>query len=51
MCETCGCNITHGNEHLVQHGGPFEHTAEGNQSIEVLQNLLHANDHDRRPQS
>ena len=34
MCDTCGCNITPGNEHLVAH-----------ESVEVLKHLLDANDH------
>jgi len=34
MCDTCGCNVTPGNEHLVTH-----------ESVEVLQGLLDANDH------
>ncbi len=34
MCDTCGCNVTPGNEHLV-----------GHESVEVLKNLLDANDH------
>jgi hydrogenase nickel incorporation protein HypB len=34
MCETCGCNVTSGNAHLVD-----------KTSVEVLQNLLHENDH------
>ena len=34
MCDTCGCNVTPGNEHLV-----------GHESVEVLQGLLDANDH------
>lgn len=46
MCDTCGCNVTHGNQHLVGQGGQFEHTAQGHESVEVLQNLLHANDHE-----
>ena len=45
MCDTCGCNVTPGNEHLVADGGKFSHTASGNESVEVLQNLLDANDH------
>jgi hydrogenase nickel incorporation protein HypB len=45
MCDTCGCNVTPGNEHLVADGGKFSHTARGNESVEVLQNLLDANDH------
>ncbi len=46
MCDTCGCNVTHGNEHLVGKGGSLEHTSGGNESVEVLRNLLHANDHE-----
>lgn len=46
MCDTCGCNVTHGNQHLVVQGGKFEHTANGSESVEVLQNLLQANDHE-----
>ena len=34
MCDTCGCNITPGNAHL----------ADG-KTVEVLENLLHENDH------
>ncbi len=34
MCDTCGCNVTPGNEHLVAH-----------ESVEVLKSLLDANDH------
>ncbi len=38
MCDTCGCNITPGNAHLAQH------THNGT-AVDVLQNLLSANDH------
>ena len=34
MCDTCGCNVTQGNAHLVD-----------KPSVEVLENLLHENDH------
>ena len=34
MCETCGCNVTPGNAHLVD-----------KTTVEVLSNLLHENDH------
>ena len=46
MCDTCGCNVTPGNEHLVARGGKHEHTSHGHESVEVLQNLLDANDHE-----
>ena len=39
MCDTCGCSITEGNKHLVEPGGKHEGT------VDVLKNLLHANDH------
>ncbi len=45
MCDTCGCNITHGNEHLIQPGGKHARTESGNTAVSVLQNLLHENDH------
>jgi hydrogenase nickel incorporation protein HypB len=48
MCDTCGCNITPGNHHLVEPGGHLAHTASGKESVEVLQGLLHANDHQAR---
>lgn len=44
MCETCGCNVTPGNEHLVAHGGHLAHTSSGSESVEVLKGLLDAND-------
>jgi len=45
MCDTCGCNVTPGNEHLVKPGGHLAHTSSGTESIEVLRGLLDANDH------
>jgi hydrogenase nickel incorporation protein HypB len=45
MCDTCGCNVTDGNRHLVSHGGALEHTASGTESVAVLKSLLDANDH------
>jgi len=45
MCDTCGCNVTPGNEHLVAKGGHLAHTSHGNESVEVLKGLLDANDH------
>jgi hydrogenase nickel incorporation protein HypB len=45
MCETCGCNLTPGNQHLVAEGGHLAHTSSGTQSVEVLKGLLDANDH------
>ncbi len=45
MCNTCGCNVTAGNSHLVLEGGKLSKTKDGTQSIEVLQSLLHENNH------
>jgi len=48
MCETCGCNLTHGNEHLVAEHGYLAQTSSGRESVEVLQGLLDANDQQAR---
>ncbi len=45
MCDTCGCNITPGNKHLLAAGGKLEKTADGRGAISVLHDLLHENDH------
>jgi hydrogenase nickel incorporation protein HypB len=37
MCDNCGCAVTDGNRHLVE--------APGNHTIEVLEDLLHENNH------
>ena len=46
MCDTCGCNVTDGNRHLVAEGGPLAHTDSGSESVAVLKGLLDANDHE-----
>ena len=46
MCDTCGCNVTDGNRHLVAEGGALAHTGSGKESVEVLKGLLDANDHE-----
>jgi len=45
MCDTCGCNITHGNESLIRPGGRLEKTESGKEAVTVLHGLLHENDH------
>jgi hydrogenase nickel incorporation protein HypB len=45
MCDTCGCNVTPGNAHLVQPGGRLSRTEDGREAVSVLHGLLHANDH------
>ena len=39
MCDTCGCNITPGNEHLAR-----QKNEQGRDAVTVLKNLLNAND-------
>ena len=45
MCDTCGCNITSGNQHLIKAGGKLSLTSNGKTSISVLKNLMSENDH------
>ena len=45
MCDTCGCNITQGNKHLISAGGKLEKTESGREAVTVLHSLLHENDH------
>jgi hydrogenase nickel incorporation protein HypB len=45
MCDTCGCNVTPGNEHLVRPGGKHAETASGHAAVDVLASLLDENDH------
>ncbi|KHF24222.1 hydrogenase nickel incorporation protein HypB [Solemya velum gill symbiont] len=45
MCNTCGCNITPGNEELIRPGGKLAKTESGNEAVTVLHSLLHENDH------
>ena len=48
MCDTCGCNVTPGNEHLVHSGGELAKTPAGSETIEVLHSLLEANEQQAR---
>jgi hydrogenase nickel incorporation protein HypB len=45
MCDTCGCNITPGNEHLIRADGKHAKTPDGRAAISVLESLLSENDH------
>lgn len=45
MCDTCGCNITPGNEHLVRADGKLARTESGREAVDVLKGLLSENDH------
>jgi len=45
MCDTCGCNVTPGNAHLVRAGGKHAQTGDGRSAVTVLKSLLSENDH------
>ena len=45
MCDTCGCNITQGNEGLIRPGGKLAKTQSGKEAITVLHSLLDENAH------
>ncbi len=45
MCDTCGCNVTHGNAHLLKPGGGLSKTDDGKMAIHILKGLLSENDH------
>lgn len=45
MCNSCGCNITPGNEHLVRSDGLLAKTDDGRAAVSVLRGLLSENDH------
>jgi hydrogenase nickel incorporation protein HypB len=44
MCDTCGCNVTPGNVHLVTDEGKYARTEDGRESVLLLRNLLSEND-------
>ena len=44
MCDSCGCNLTHGNQRLVAEDGHRTRTSSGSESVAVLKGLLDAND-------
>lgn len=45
MCDTCGCNVTDGNRHLLEPEGKLARTGDGRAAITVLTGLLAENDH------
>jgi hydrogenase nickel incorporation protein HypB len=44
MCDTCGCNVTPGNRHLVEGDGHLARTEDGRATVSVLKGLLAEND-------
>ena len=45
MCDTCGCNVTPANRHLIEGDGKLARTKEGREAVTVLKGLLTENDH------
>ena len=35
MCDTCGCNVTPGNRHLVVEGGRLSRTKNGRAAVDA----------------
>jgi hydrogenase nickel incorporation protein HypB len=44
MCDTCGCNVTTGNRHLIEGTGKLSKTESGREAVTVLEGLLSEND-------
>ena len=44
MCDSCGCNVTPGNKHLVRGNGKLATTKEGVSAVKILKSLLSEND-------
>ncbi|MDH5484694.1 MAG: hydrogenase nickel incorporation protein HypB [Gammaproteobacteria bacterium] len=44
MCDSCGCNVTPGNLHLVKPDGKLAKTREGFSAVKILKSLLNEND-------
>lgn len=44
MCDTCGCNVTHGNSHLIKPGGKLSKVGQSGDAISILGGLLSEND-------
>lgn len=44
MCDTCGCNITPGNQHLLKPGGKLYRADQPGDPVSVLKGLLSEND-------
>jgi len=44
MCDTCGCNVTSGNQHLLAPEGKLYRAGDGRTAVSVLRGLLAEND-------
>lgn len=48
MCETCGCSLKghdHKHDHDHSHGHDHKHDHASSESVEIMKNILHENDH------
>ena len=45
MCDTCGCNITPANQHLIQPNSKISKLSNGKTAVDILRGLLSENDH------
>jgi len=48
MCDTCGCNITASNQHLIKPGGKLHAVKQTTTAVTILQGLLSENDQTAR---
>ena len=45
MCDSCGCNVTPGNQHLIEGNGKLAKADNNNTAVNMLQDLLSENNH------
>jgi hydrogenase nickel incorporation protein HypB len=45
MCDSCGCNVTPGNQHLIASNGKLAKADSGTTAVNILQDLLSENNH------
>jgi hydrogenase nickel incorporation protein HypB len=45
MCDTCGCNVTPANQHLIQPNSKISKLGNGKTAVDILRGLLSENDH------
>jgi hydrogenase nickel incorporation protein HypB len=45
MCDSCGCNVTPGNQHLIEGDGKLAKAGNNNTAVDILHDLLSENNH------
>ena len=45
MCDSCGCNVTPGNQHLIANNGKLAKVGKHTTAVNILQDLLSENNH------